>query len=136
MYVYHGISPKHHELISSCAVQSRVLVDFWLDNYKVQVEARSGLLHVDIPGQISCCVVAEINLHLVTKMNRLKSVAKFAKLRTSTLMTSVAILLAIGMIPAWEWRWEWGLVVQTFCYLHSILVIPNYGIAQNTKTMT
>ncbi|KIM85185.1 hypothetical protein PILCRDRAFT_96366 [Piloderma croceum F 1598] len=29
-------------------LQAQVLVDFWLENYKVQVEARSGLLHVDV----------------------------------------------------------------------------------------
>jgi hypothetical protein len=32
-------------------VQAQVLVDFWLENYKVQVEARSGLLHVGLHGK-------------------------------------------------------------------------------------
>ena len=36
---------------NSLLVQAQVLVDFWLENYKIQVEARSGLLHVDVHGK-------------------------------------------------------------------------------------
>ncbi|OSD03409.1 hypothetical protein PYCCODRAFT_1466798 [Trametes coccinea BRFM310] len=32
-------------------VQAPVLVDFWLENFRIQVEARSGELHVDVQGE-------------------------------------------------------------------------------------
>lgn len=42
-----------HRVFTSVAVQAQVLADFWLENYKIQVEARSGLLHVDVHGKSS-----------------------------------------------------------------------------------
>jgi meiotic recombination protein REC8 len=33
------------------AVQAQVLVDFWLENFKVQVEARTGALHINVNGK-------------------------------------------------------------------------------------
>lgn len=43
------------------SVEAQVLVDFWFQNYKVQVEARSGVYHVDLSGEcISSFVVSAL----------------------------------------------------------------------------
>lgn len=36
------------------SVEAPVLVDFWLENFRLQVEARSGELRVEVQGIFSC----------------------------------------------------------------------------------
>lgn len=37
---------------SVCVVHAPILVDFWLENFKLQVEARAGQLYLNTDGRL------------------------------------------------------------------------------------
>lgn len=71
-------------------VQAPVLVDYWLENFRIHVEARSGALHLEARGELlHIPFLASENIHLFVQGLHRQSVAGLKHRMINALRTNL-----------------------------------------------
>lgn len=85
-----------------------MLVDFWLENYKVQVEARSGLFHIDLYGGSSDHLPVWTLIETGTQTSLRRNVVKSRISMTMTESSSKLVRPLANGIQILPWTWIWA----------------------------